>query len=53
MRCHYCDDPADIAVEKEGLKVGLCESHFRDRLDELREEGFLEELQDELDVDGS
>jgi hypothetical protein len=53
MRCHYCDEQADIAVEKEELKVGLCEEHFQERLEELREDGFLDELQDELDIDGS
>lgn len=52
MRCHYCDESADIAVDKEGVKVGVCRAHFRDRLAELREEGYLEELRDELDVGG-
>lgn len=53
MRCHYCEEDADIAVSKEGVRVGVCESHFRDRLDELRDDGFLEELGQALDADGS
>lgn len=51
MQCHYCDDEATMAVEKGGVKVGLCKQHFRERLKELRSEGWLEELQDELKTD--
>jgi hypothetical protein len=51
MQCHYCDRDAALAVEKEGIKVGLCEEHFRDRLEELSESGFLEDVRDELDID--
>jgi hypothetical protein len=51
MQCHYCDRDAALAVEKDGIKVGLCEEHFRDRLEELSESGFLEEVSDELDID--
>jgi len=53
MQCHYCDADAAVAVEKDRLKVGLCESHFRDRLEQLNDEGWLEELQEELDIDRS
>jgi hypothetical protein len=51
MQCHYCDRDAALAVEKDGIRVGLCEEHFRDRLEELSESGFLAELGDELDID--
>jgi hypothetical protein len=51
MQCHYCDRDAALAVEKDGIRVGLCEEHFRDRLEELSESGFLAELDDELDID--
>jgi hypothetical protein len=51
MQCHYCDREAAVAVEKDHIKVGLCEDHFHERIEELRESGWLEELQDELDVD--
>ncbi|WP_254536361.1 DUF6757 family protein [Halomarina litorea] len=51
MQCHYCDHPADIAVERGGVKVGLCTTHFRERLDELQEDGWLDELQGELETD--
>ena len=51
MQCHYCDDDAALAVEKDGIKVGLCEDHFRDRLQELQDSGFLEDVRDDLDID--
>lgn len=52
MQCHYCDDDdAALAVEKDGIKVGLCEDHFRDRLEELSESGFLDDIQDDLNID--
>lgn len=53
MQCHYCDREAAVAVEKEHIKVGLCEEHFRDRLEELSEGGWLGELEEKLDVDRS
>jgi hypothetical protein len=51
MQCHYCDREAAVAVEKDYLKVGLCEDHFSDRIEELQNSGWLDKLQDELDVD--
>jgi hypothetical protein len=51
MQCHYCDDPADIAVERGGVKVGLCSPHFRKRMNELQDEEWLDELQSELETD--
>jgi hypothetical protein len=51
MRCHYCDRDADTVVEKDGVKVGLCEIHFRERLEELADSEVLEELGERLDVD--
>ena len=53
MQCHYCDREAAVAVEKDLVKVGLCEDHFQDRLEELSDSGWLDELQGELDVDRS
>ena len=53
MQCHYCEADAAVAVEKDHVKVGLCEDHFRARLEELREDGFLDDLQEELDIDRS
>lgn len=49
MRCHYCDVEADLAVERESIKVGLCERHFRERLEELADDDRFEELRDELE----
>jgi hypothetical protein len=28
MQCHYCDREGAVAVEKDLVKVGLCEDHF-------------------------
>ena len=53
MQCHYCEDEAAVAVEKESLKVGLCRTHLRERLRELADEDALAGLQDELDIDRS
>lgn len=49
MRCHYCDRDADIAVERDGVKVGLCETHIREQLEELADSDRYEDLQDELE----
>lgn len=51
MRCHYCDRAAAVAVEKDLVKVGVCEEHLRERLDELTESDWLVDLGDELDVE--
>jgi len=50
MQCHYCDREADIAVEKDGVKVGVCKTHFREQMAEL-DEAVETELDDELDID--
>jgi hypothetical protein len=51
MQCHYCDREAAVAVEKDLVKVGLCDEHFRHRLEELSDAGWLDDLRDELDID--
>ncbi len=51
MQCHYCDSEADIGVEKDGVTVGVCKTHFREQLEELEETEWLDGLQDELDID--
>jgi hypothetical protein len=53
MQCHYCDREADVAVEKDGVKVGVCSEHFRDRMAELADSESLADVEDELDVDSS
>jgi len=53
MQCHYCDREADIAVEKDGLKVGVCNSHFREQMEELAEADWLAGLEEDLDIDRS
>lgn len=52
MRCHHCDREADIAVEKDGIKVGVCETHFREQMEALADSDALSNLEEELDIDG-
>lgn len=50
MQCHYCDHEAAYAAEKDGIKVGLCEVHFQERVEELAESDELRALEEQLDV---
>jgi hypothetical protein len=49
MQCHYCDDEAAVAVEKNHLKVGLCEEHLRERMEELSDSEVLEDFESQID----
>ena len=49
MQCHYCDEEAAVAVEKDHLKVGLCKPHLHERMDELSDSEWLEEFQSQID----
>jgi hypothetical protein len=51
MECHYCDNGADIVVEKDDIKVGVCEEHFHDQMEELADSEWVEDLEEQLDVD--
>ncbi|GAB6879518.1 hypothetical protein JCM17823_17920 [Halorubrum gandharaense] len=51
MQCHYCDDEAAYAAEKSGVKVGLCEEHFREQVDALAASDDLAALREQIDVD--
>jgi hypothetical protein len=51
MQCHYCDRDADIAVDSDGVKVGVCETHFREQMAELENADWLDELDEQLDID--
>ena len=50
MQCHYCERDAAYAAESEGIRVGLCEEHFRERVEELAESEGLERLRDRIDL---
>ncbi|WP_191967095.1 MULTISPECIES: DUF6757 family protein [Haloferax] len=50
MQCHYCDREAAYAAEKDHIKVGLCERHFRKRVEELAESEELKGLKEKLDI---
>lgn len=49
MQCHYCSDDASVAVEKNDVKVGLCETHLQERIEELSDSEWLEEFESQLD----
>jgi hypothetical protein len=51
MECHYCDRDADISVEKDGVRVGVCETHFRERMEELADSEWLDDVEESLDID--
>ncbi|MFB6096506.1 MAG: DUF6757 family protein [Haloferacaceae archaeon] len=51
MQCHYCEREAAYAAEKDHIKVGLCEDHFRERVEELADSDELEALREQIDVD--
>jgi hypothetical protein len=51
MQCHYCDREAEIAVEKDGVRVGVCEQHFREQMDDLAESEWLDGIREDLDID--
>ena len=51
MECHYCEAGADVVVEKDGVRVGVCEEHFREEMERLAESEWLDEIEDQLSVD--
>lgn len=51
MQCHFCDRDADVAVEKDGVKVGVCERHFREQMDDLSDSEWVESIAEDVDVD--
>ncbi len=50
MQCHYCDETAAYAAESDGIKVGLCERHLQERIEELAESGTFERVRERVDV---
>ncbi|WP_200840190.1 DUF6757 family protein [Halorubrum sp. JWXQ-INN 858] len=53
MQCHYCDRKAAYGAEKGGVTVGLCEEHFRERIEELAESDELAAIREQIDVDSA
>lgn len=49
MRCHYCEAAATVTIEKDHVKVGLCEDHLREQLTALSESGRFDQLESEID----
>ncbi len=52
MQCHFCERTADVVVETDGVRVGVCEAHFREQLDELADSDWLTQVEADLDLDG-
>ncbi len=52
MQCHFCDSEADIAVEKDGITVGVCKPHFREQMEELADSEWLRDVAADVDLDG-
>ena len=50
MRCHYCDRPAAVEVTSDGVVVGVCQRHLRERVAALAEEAGLSSLRERLDL---
>ncbi len=51
MRCHYCSRAADVEVESDGVVVGLCERHLRERVEALADEDGVAALREGLDFE--
>jgi hypothetical protein len=49
MQCHFCDRAADVAVESEGVRVGVCEAHFEAQLEALADADSLRDLATTVD----
>ncbi|WP_369685647.1 DUF6757 family protein [Salinibaculum rarum] len=50
MQCHYCDSNADVSIEKNRIRVGLCEEHLQEQLEGFEEADSLSELQQYVDA---
>ena len=46
MQCHYCSRSADVVAESDGVEVGLCERHLRERVATLAETDLSELLEE-------
>jgi len=51
MECHYCEADADVTVEKNGVRVGVCEEHFREQMEELADAEWIEDIDEQFDVE--
>jgi hypothetical protein len=46
VQCHYCSRPADVVAEHDGVEVGLCDDHLRERVATLAETDLSELLEE-------
>ena len=49
MKCHYCDRDAVYAAEKDDVRVGLCERHFKAQMESLSEDERLASLAERIE----
>lgn len=49
MKCHYCDRDAVYAAEKDGIRVGLCNRHFKEQMESLSEDEQLASLAERIE----
>lgn len=49
MKCHYCERDAVYAAEKDGVKVGLCDRHFKEQMESLSEDERLASLAERIE----
>jgi hypothetical protein len=51
MQCHYCDRDAEITVERSGVRVGVCEEHFREQMEALADSEWIGDIEEAFDID--
>jgi hypothetical protein len=51
MQCHYCDRGAEITVERNDVRVGVCEEHFRAQMADLADSEWLDDIEEAFDID--
>ena len=51
MHCHHCSREATFTAETDGIRVGLCDRHFRDEFTRLARSETFSHLRQRLDID--
>lgn len=45
MNCHYCLADAETHIEKDGIKIGICETHLQEKVEDFELKVTDEDLQ--------
>lgn len=48
MRCIECDGEATVVADHDGVRIGLCERHLRERLAALEGADALRSIEDSV-----